>query len=183
MVFVALAILLAIGLWSKALPPAFLRGFATLVDDPEFVDSGISRQVHRWFLKGQFRGRKVVILFEQEIEREYGRIIVSMETHATGEMETHDFTGYSADREGELALFALDAKHDLKLRLGDGCLKALSAPPWPSLLGFAPTFDARKWRSVLEAMDTLAGSLERRQGDDVGPSTGSSRRASGSRPG
>jgi hypothetical protein len=164
MVFVVLAILLAITMWSKSGPPAFLRGFATLVEDPEFVDGGISRWVQRWFLKGQFRGRKVVILFEQEIEREYGKIVVSMETHATGEMETHDFTGYSADREGELALFALDAKHDLKLRLGDGCLKALYAPPWPSLVGFAPRFDARKKRSVLEAMDTLAGSLERRQG-------------------
>lgn len=164
MVFVVLAILLAIAMWSKSKPPAFLRGFATLVEGPEFVNSGIYKQVRRWFLKGQFRGRKVVTLFEQEIEREYGKIVVSMETHATGEMETHDFTGYSADREGELALFALDAKHDLKLRLGDGCLKALSAPPWPSLLGFAPGFDARKWRSVLEEMDTLAGSLERRQG-------------------
>ena len=164
MVFVVLAILLAISLWSKSLPPAFLRDFATLVEDPEFVDDGISRQVHRWFLKGQFRGRKLVILFEREIEGEFGKIIVSMETHATGKMETHDFTGYNADREGELALFALDAKHDLKLSLGDGCLKALSAPPWPVLFGFAPSFDARKWRSVLEGMDTLAGSLERRQG-------------------
>jgi hypothetical protein len=60
-----------------------------------------------------------------------------------------------------LALFALEAKHDLVLRLRDGCLKALWQPF--NLMFFPGVFDPDKWQSVLEAMHCLAGSLERRE--------------------
>jgi hypothetical protein len=50
---------------------------------------------------------------------------------------------------------ALEVKHELMLRHMDGYLKAH--------LGLLPGFfDRSKWRSVLEAMDTLAGSIEQR---------------------
>jgi hypothetical protein len=59
----------------------------------------------------------------------------------------------------ELALFALEIKHEIALRHEDGCLKAA----WrPQSVFFPGHFDAQKWQSVLEKMQTLAGSIERR---------------------
>lgn len=45
--------------------PAFLRDFAKLRDHPEFVDSFGNRLSKRSFLKGEFRGRKIVILLKK----------------------------------------------------------------------------------------------------------------------
>ena len=93
------------------------------------------------------------------------KIIVSMETHATRTMETYEFAGRS-DRETEMALWALEVKHEFKLRHENGCLKAMWAPTrardWFSLFSFPPRFEPPMWRSVLEAMCTVAGSPERR---------------------
>ena len=57
-----------------------------------------------------------------------GRLVVSMETGAAAAMEPLDFAGYRPDRGTELALFALEAKHELRLSHRDGCLKALWQP-------------------------------------------------------
>ena len=162
MVFVF--ILLAIGVWLACGRPkkGFLHDFAKLLDRPEFVDGLGNRLIRRSFLKGEFRGRKVVILL-QNGRRRSPRIVVSMETHATATMETYDFGGYRADRETELALFALEVKHELTLRHSDRCLKAKWVPQqWSSLLTFPPLFEPSKWQFVLEGMSMLAGSLERR---------------------
>jgi hypothetical protein len=58
-----------------------------------------------------------------------------------------------------MALFALEVNHELKLRHEAGCLKVR----WGQFtMFFPPTFDPPKWQSVLEAMHTLSGALERR---------------------
>lgn len=158
--------LLAWVLWSAfARPTGFLAHFAKLLDRPEFVDGLANRLSNRSFLKGEFRGRKVVVMLQRMRGRYRDRIIVSMETHASRLMDTFEFGGRT-DRETEMAVWALEVKHEFKLRHEEGCLKAMWAPTragdWVSLFSFPPRFEAPMWQSVLEAMLTVAGSLERR---------------------
>ena len=89
-----------------------------------------------------------------------GRLVVSMETGAAAAMEPLDFAGYRPDRGTELALFALEAKHELRLSHQDGCLKALWQPI--GFFIFPGHFERPKWQSVLEAMHTLADFVARR---------------------
>ena len=158
--------LLSFGLWSAfgRRRTGFLPDFATLLDRPEFVHGLENTLANRAFLKGEFRGRKVVVLL-QTGRGEYSRnLVVSMETSAPVVMHSYEFAGYRADREGELALFALEVKHEFLLRHEERCLKARWAPVKAASLftfTFPPTFDPKKWQSILEAMDTLAGSIER----------------------
>jgi hypothetical protein len=171
MFFLVVATLVSWGLWSAFARPktAFLPQFATLLDRPEFVHGLENTLAKRAFLKGEFRGRKVVVLL-QNGRGEYSRsLVVSMETRAPMTMESYAFTGWS-DREGELALFALEVKHEFMLRHEERCLKARWAPQKVTSLftfdfNFLPTFDTQKCQSVLEAMHTLAGSIERRADD------------------
>jgi hypothetical protein len=161
------ATLLSWGLWSAFGRPktAFLSRFATLLDRPEFVHGVENTLAKRAFLKGEFRGRKVVVLLQNGRGKYARTLVVSMETHAPVTMESYAFTGYRSDREGELALFALEVKHECMLRHEEGCLKARWAPQKvSSLFNFPPNFDPQKWQSILEAMHTLAGSIERRAG-------------------
>src|SRR5262245_53404382 len=163
MIFALLLLMAGVSVWLAYGSPrlGFLPDFAKLLEDPEFVDDFRNRLSGRTFLKGGFRGRKVVILLQYGKKSHPGMLVVSMETRAAATMEGYEFTGYRADREGELALFALEAKHELVLRLRDGCLKALWQPF--NVVFFPGSFDPPKWRSVLEAMHTLVGSLERRE--------------------
>ena len=162
--FVALS--LACGVWAYGRPKnGFLTDCATLLDRPEFVHGLENTLTRRAFLKGEFHGRKVVILL-QNGRGEYSRnLVVSMETRAAVTVESYALTGDRSDREAELALFALEVKHEFMLRHEEGCLKARWAPHKVASLfnfDFPPDFDTRKSQSVLEAMHTLAGSIERR---------------------
>ena len=168
MFFFLIAISLAWVLWTYGRPKtAFLSEFATLLDRPEFVHGLENTLAKRAFLKGEFRGRKVVVML-QNGRGEFSRnFVVSMETHSPVALESYEFTGYKSDREGEVALFALEVKHDFMVRHEEGCLKARWAPQRMAPLfnfdfNFPPGFDMQKCRSVLEEMHTLAGSIERR---------------------
>ena len=163
MVFPFLVLFVAMSVWLRYGRPGVgsLPDFATLLESPEFVDGFRNRLIGRTFLKGEFCGRKVVILAQNGNRSSPKMLVVSMETRVARTLDSHDFTGYRADREGELALFALEAKHDFALRLQDGCLKALWQPL--SLSPFPGRFDLPKCQGVLEAMHTLVGSLERRE--------------------
>jgi hypothetical protein len=134
----------------------FLPDFAKVLDHPEFVESDDFRR--RSFLKGEFRGRKVVVMLQLGWQRWRAMLVVSMETHSAETMESYALTGFRGDREGELALFALEVTHELRLRHEDGCLKAR----WGQFILVPPTFDPPKWQSLLEAMHTLSGAIERR---------------------
>jgi hypothetical protein len=169
MFFLLVATLLSWGLWSafgrRRPRTPFLLDFATLLDRPEFVHGLQNTLAKRAFLKGEFRGRKVVVLL-QNGRGEYSRnLVVSMETRAPVTMESYELTGFRSDREGELALFALEVKHEFMLRHEEGCLKARWAPQKMTSLfnfDFPPNFDKQKCQKVLEAMQTLVGSIERR---------------------
>jgi hypothetical protein len=156
-------ILLAICVWllrSGRAKKGFLPDFAKVLEHPEFVESDDIRR--RSFLKGEFRGRKVVVMLQLGWQRWQPMVVVSMETQVEAVVESAELTGFRQDREGELALFALEVTHDLRLRHEAGCLKAKWAP-FAFPLMFSPTFDPPKWQSVLEAMHTLSGALERRE--------------------
>lgn len=163
--FVTVAICVAWGLLVSSHRPKtrFLEEFATLLDRPEFVYGLENTLARRAFLKGEFRGRKLVVLVQNW--RYSRRLILSMETHARVTMETYEFTGFRSDHEGEMALFALEVKHEFVLRHEEGCLKARWAPQKMDLLtafNFPFSLDLHQSLLVLEAMHTLAGSIERR---------------------
>ena len=159
-----LVLLLGIGVWLAygRNGMGFLPSFAHLLDRPQIVGGFVNWLGGRSYLKGEFRGRKVVILLQRKRGRHDlpGRLVVSMETGAAAAMEPLDFAGYRPDRGTELALFALEAKHELRLSHQDGCLKALWQPI--GFFIFPGHFERPKWQSVLEAMHTLADSVERR---------------------
>lgn len=163
MFLLVLVILLAIGAWTFGRPRrTFLRAFAKLLDRPEVADGPSDARFARASLTGEFRGRKIVILL-QRVRRHFANTMeVSMETRAASTLETATFTGDKVDREGELALFALEVTHELRLSHEDGWLKARWGASRPSL-DFPQRFDAPTWQRVLDAMDTLARSLERRE--------------------
>jgi hypothetical protein len=160
---VVFVLLVGLSIWFMIRVPgnSFLQGFATLLDRPEIVAGFINWSSNRSYLKSEFRGRKVVVL-QQRRPGDHGRtyLVVSMETGAAATMESHDFAAYKPDRETELALFALEVKHELRLTHQEKCLKALWEPPF--VLFFPGRFEPPKWQGVLEAMHTLAGSFERR---------------------
>ena len=143
----------------------FLSNFAKLLERPELVRGLENTLAHRMFLKGEFRGRNVVVLV-QNARGTYGRkLVVSMETHARLIVESYEFAGDRDDREGAQALFALETKHEFVLRHEECCLKARWAPHKTLRffgLDFPFDFKTEEGRCVLEAMDTLAGSIERR---------------------
>ena len=143
--------------------PGRLPGFAHLLDRPQIVGGFVNWLGGRSYLKGEFRGRKVVILLQRKRGRHDppGRLVISLETGAAAAMEPLDFAGYRPDRGTELALFALEAKHELRLSHQDGCLKALWQPI--GFFIFPGQFERPKWQSVLEAMHTLADSVARRE--------------------
>jgi hypothetical protein len=139
----------------------YLPDFAKLLDRPQFVVGGSSNSmIGCSFLEGEFRGRKVVVMLQDWRERY--KVVVSMETHSATTMESHHFIGYRPNRETEMALFALEVKHDLRLMHRDACLKALWQPVTFFIFPNPGRFEPAKWQSVLEAMHTLAGAIERR---------------------
>ena len=138
-----------------------LPGLAKLLERSEFVDGFDNWLAGRRFLRGEFRGRKVVIMHQSRDEDgdPAPMIVVSMETRAGASMETYELAGFKPDRETERALFALEVKHELALKHEERCLKAR----WrPSAVFFPRAFDASTAQSVLEAMHTVASSIERR---------------------
>jgi hypothetical protein len=151
--------------YGRPTTPTFLVDFAKLLDRPELVDGLANRISRRSSLTGEFRGRKIVALLALvDGETCEYNFVVSMETHAIGAMDSYSFADYRPDRETELALYALEVTHSLRLRHDDRCLKAQWArtPSAFPFVGFTGRCDPSKWRRVLEQMDTLAGSLERR---------------------
>lgn len=138
----------------------FLQDFAKLLDGPE-IRAGFANYVYgRSYLVGGFSGRKVRILLERGGEDSPSFLVVSMETRDLRALSHSDFEDHARDRAGELALYALKARHDLRLALRDGCVKARAEPRM--FRSFPGRFDPDKWRDVLQQMDALAGSLERR---------------------
>lgn len=139
----------------------FLPGFATLVDRAQIVEGLSGYLTGRSTLTGEFRGRNVEIFLKRSRgRRTFGYLVVSMQTTAPRSVDSHSFTTYSReDRDAELALFALEVKHEVQLTHDPYCLKVRWMPM--GFYIFPGRLDPDKWRDVLTQMHTLAGSLER----------------------
>ncbi|MGH3116467.1 MAG: hypothetical protein ACRD09_09735 [Vicinamibacterales bacterium] len=163
MIFVVV-ILLGVGVWLAYGYPGkgFLPGFAKLLDRPQIVGGFINGLAGRSYLTGEFRGRKLVILMKRKRGKydSPGHLVVSMETSAAASIDPHDFAAFRQNRDADLALFALEGRHELRLTHQAGCLKALWQPI--GFFIFPGRFEPQKWQNVLEEMHALAGSLERR---------------------
>jgi hypothetical protein len=141
-------------------PPRFLTDFAQLLDRSKMTGGLAGNGDKRWYLTGEFRGRKVVVTLQlkrTKLGRSY--LFVSMQTKATVDVDAYEFPRFMHSKDAELALFALDAKHGFRLTHQAGELKAL----WLQAPFFFPGgFDSPTWQSVLDAMHAVAGSLEQR---------------------
>jgi hypothetical protein len=158
--FVGIVILIVYWLSRADGRTGFLPDFATLLDRPE-IRVGFANHVSgRSYLVGEFSGRKVTILLERGGEETPSFLVVSMDTSYLRELSHSDFEDHARDHAGELALFALKARHDLRLTLRDNCLKARAEQR--IFRTFPGRFDPDTWRDVLQQMHALAGSLERR---------------------
>ena len=94
----------------------FLPDFAKLLDQPEIVDGFTGFLTGRSSLTGEFRGRKVDVSLKRKRGRHsLGYLVVTMRTSAPVSIESHAFSASGHDRDGELALFALETQHDVQL--------------------------------------------------------------------
>jgi hypothetical protein len=139
----------------------FLPDFAKLLDRPQIVDGFTGFLTGRSSLTGEFRGRNVEVSLKRKRGRySLGYLVVTMKTSAPVTIESYAFSAYGHDRDAELALFALETRHDVKLTHEPYSLKVLWMPI--GFFIFPGRFEPEKWRDVLTHMHALAGSLERR---------------------
>jgi hypothetical protein len=164
MIFFPTLVLVGLSVWflHKIGGGDFLPQFAKLVDRPQVVEGFTGYLTGRSVLTGEYRGRKTEVFLKRKRTRHsVGYLVVSMVTNAPAAVDSHGMSAYCRpDRDAELALFALEAKHEVQLTHDPFCLKAR----W-SLAGFfifPGRFDAEKWGHVLASTHALAGSLERR---------------------
>jgi hypothetical protein len=139
----------------------FMAKFAMLLKHAD-VRVGVANYLAgRSYVVGEFAGRRVTAVLERGLSDDGSPrfFVISMETRALAPLDHSDFEDHATDREGQLALFALKARHDLRLTSIDGCVKARSHPK--IFRSFPGRFDPEKWRDVLVQIDALAGSLER----------------------
>jgi hypothetical protein len=140
----------------------FLRGFAQLVDRSQIVEGLSGYLAGRSTLIGEFRGRTVEVFLKRKRSRHvFGYLIVSMQTTSPTPVDAHRLSAYSRqDRDAELALFALEVKHEVQVTHEPYSLQVRWAPM--GFFVFPGRFDPEKWRDVLASMQAVAGSLERR---------------------
>jgi hypothetical protein len=140
---------------------AFLPDFARLLDRPQIVEGFAGFLTGRSLLTGEFRGRRMEISLKRKRGRYgLGYLVVRMQTGTPVTVESHAFSANRHDRDAELALFALEARHKVRLTHEPYSLKVLWMPI--GFFIFPGRFEPEKWRDVLTHMHALAGSLERR---------------------
>jgi hypothetical protein len=136
----------------------FLPAFARLLTSPQLEQGPFSVFSGRSYVTGQFHGRDVAIRLQQRRgEYQHGYLVIAV--RATG-AQTLDASGIDArtkDDAGRRALFTIAAR-DLLLTVEDGWLKTMWKPIGFTI--FPGPFAEETWRPVLEAMQTIAASLE-----------------------
>lgn len=159
MLFPLLLIVAGVAVWLFIAPgQRFLPAFARLLASPTLKQSPFSFFSGRSYVTGQFGGRDVAIRLQQRRGRyQLGYLVIAVRT---GGVPTLDYNGIDSrvqDEAGRRALFTIAAR-DLLLTVEDGWLKTMWKP-----MGFATFpghFAEETWRPVLDAMQTIASSLE-----------------------
>ena len=163
LIVLAVVIFIAWKLWAPA--PAFVRGFASLLDRPvEGRPGALFWLVGTNHTGGQFAGRDVVFVLHQRRGRyDQGYAIVAMRLagRVPGELETagvlREWVAQSSARD---AWDDLELRQELKLAFAEGSLKATWMPALAFM--FPGRFDAQRWRGILQSMQAVVLALEQR---------------------
>jgi hypothetical protein len=157
--FPLILIIVALTVWMLAAPGnRFLQGFSSLVTNPAEQRSAFSFFTGRSFLSGTYAGREIAIRLQQKRGRyAQGYLVVAMRTRAARAIDASGIDSRTRDDAGRRALFTLAAQ-DLVLSVEEGWLKAFWRPQGFTI--FPGRFSETKWRSVLDAMQAVAGSLD-----------------------
>ena len=134
--------------------PAFARLLtaATIQRSVFSVFSGLS------YATGQFCGRDVAIRLQLKRGRyAQGYLVVAVHTGGPPVLDYNGIEALARDEAGRRALFTI-AAHDLLLNVEGGWLKTMWRPQ--GFVIFPGPFSEEKWRPVLEAMETVAASLD-----------------------
>ena len=157
--FVLVLVLVVAIVWVFAAPGLrFLPAFANLLTEPVIQRSALSFFSGRSYLSGRFQNREVAVRVQlKRSNHGQGYLVIAFRTPGVRSLNYDALDARVRDDAGRRALFTLAAQ-DLLLSVEDGWLKGL----WrPQDLGFFPgRFSEEKWRKVLDAMQTVASSLE-----------------------
>jgi len=159
MLALLLLVSIAVAVWVLNAPAQrFLPSFARLLADPVVEGGAWSLLSGRSTASGTFGGRDVTILLKLKRGRhDQGYLVVAMRTGGPAGL---DAAGVDASASGDAArraLFEL-ARHDLRLRVDDGWLKAVWQPQ--GFVIFPGRFAESRWRDVLQALHAVAASLD-----------------------
>jgi len=137
---------------------AFLPGFARLLEAPVIQQSAFSFFSGRSYVTGRFGGREVAIRLQQRRgEHQVGYLVIAVRTGGPATLDASGIEAHTRDEAGRRALFTIAAR-DLLLTVEDGWLKTMWKPV--GFVIFPGRFTEEKWRPVLEAMSTVAASVE-----------------------
>ena len=136
----------------------FLPRFSTLLQAPRIDRDAFSIVSGRSALGGRFQDRDVVVRLQLKRGRyAMGHLVVALRTNGEQALNRESIEARVKDDDGRRALSAL-AAHGLKLSVDHGWLQA-RWQPW-GLMIFPGRFDEEKWRQVLDAMSSVAKSLD-----------------------
>ena len=137
---------------------AFLPAFARLFTEPVLQQSPLSFFSGRSYATGRFGGREVAVRLQQKRGKyQTGYLVIAVRTGGPRPLDANGIETHTRDEAGRKALFTL-AANDLLLSVEDGWLKTMWKPV--GFVIFPGRFTEEKWRPVLEAMSTVAASLE-----------------------
>ena len=154
-----LLVVAGVALWLLIAPGLrFLPGFARLLTSPRLEQSPSSLFSGRSYVTGLFEGRDVAIRLQQRRGRyQLGYLVIAVRTAGVSTLDYNGIEARVRDDAGRAALFTIAAR-DLLLTVEDDWLKTMWKP-----MGFATFpghFAEETWRPILEAMRTIASSLE-----------------------
>jgi len=154
-----LLVVIAVVVWKlNAAGRQFLPAFARLLTGAQVQRNAASLFTGLSFATGQFHGRDVAIRLQLRMGRyQLGYLVVAMRTNGPQTLDSSGVDSLTRDDAGRRALFTI-AANDLLLSVEDGWLKTMWKPV--GFMMFPGPFAEEKWRPVLEAMHTVAASLE-----------------------
>lgn len=137
---------------------AFLPAFARLLEAPAIQRNPFSFFSGLSYVAGRFAGREVAARLQLKRGKyQTGYLVISVRTSGPPALDANGIEAHTRDEAGRKALFTI-AANDLLLMVEDGWLKTMWNPV--GFVIFPGRFKEEKWRPVLEAMTTVAASLE-----------------------
>lgn len=137
---------------------AFLPAFSRLLEAPVIQRSPFSFLSGLSYATGRFKSREIALRLQLKRGRyQTGYLVIAVRTSGPPMLDASGIETHTHDEAGRKALFTI-AANDLLLTVEDGWLKTMWNPV--GFVIFPGRFEEVKWRPVLEAMTTVAASLE-----------------------